>query len=177
MADQSRKYRPGMIVFREGESGDYACLVKSGNIELLKLATPELPPFATLGTGQMFGELALLDGSPRMATARASAAGEVELVIVDRARFVSKISNLTPTHRELFEFFAGFIRETPIWTKPLPMAEVPPLDSRAVRISQLIPAIESSDRMKTGDMFIDVMVKMLVHYAKRRLPPPAAPGA
>lgn len=177
MSDQSRKYRPGMIVFREGESGDYACLVKSGQIELLKLATPEVPPFATLAQGQMFGELALLDGSPRMATARASAAGEVELIIVDRTKFLSKIKNLSPTHRELFEFFAGFIRETPIWSKPKPLTEVPPLDARAQRIVQLIPAIENSDRMKTGDVFIDVMVKMLVHYAKRRLPPPAAPGA
>ncbi len=169
MSDQTRKFRPGAIVFREGESGDYACLVKTGQIELLKLATPNVPPFATLPPGHMFGELALLDGSPRMATARAGAT-ETEIVVVDRARFVAKLKNLTPTHRELFEFFAGYIRETPIWVKP-PAGQAPPeMDSRAKRIAALIPAIENSDRMKTGDAFIDVMVKMLIHYAKRRLP-------
>jgi CRP/FNR family transcriptional regulator, cyclic AMP receptor protein len=169
VSDQVRKYRPGTIVFREGESGDYACLVKTGEIELLKLATPNVPPFATLPPGHMFGELALLDGSPRMATARAGAK-ETEIVIVDRVRFQAKIKNLTPTHRELFEFFAGFIRETPIWVKPNFDQAPPELDARAKRIATLIPAIENSDRMKTGDAFIDVMVKMLVHYAKRRLP-------
>jgi CRP-like cAMP-binding protein len=171
LADQVRKFRPGTIIFREGEAGDYACLVKTGTVELLKLAAPEMPPFATLQPGLMFGELALLDGSPRMATARAGAT-ETELVVVDRTRFSTKLMILTPTHRELFDFFAGFIRETPIWTKPPPLAPTPPLDERAKRIAMLIPAIETSDRMKTGDAFIDTLVKMLVHYAKRRLPAP-----
>jgi hypothetical protein len=175
MADQTRKYRAGSTIFREGEIGDYACLIRAGEVELVKLDKPEAPPLAVLNGGQMFGELALLDGSPRMATARARA--ETEIIIVDRARFVTKMRSLTPTHRELFDFMASFIRETPVWTKPAFGETRPPLGDKAKRVTMLIPAIENADMLKTGDNFLDVMVKMLVHYAKRRLPPPEAPAA
>jgi CRP/FNR family cyclic AMP-dependent transcriptional regulator len=169
MADQTRKYRPGTIVFREGESGDYACLVKSGQVEVVKLANPDAPPIAVINPGMMFGELALLDNAPRMATARAKA--ETELVIVDRARFLTKLKGLSGSQRDIFELFAGFVRETPVWTKPIPMEARPPLGEKASRVQALMATVTMSGLLKSGDPFLDVLGNMLVSYAKRRLPP------
>jgi hypothetical protein len=169
MADQIRKFRAGMIVFREGESGDYACLVKTGEVEVVKLATPGAPPIATIGPGQMFGELALLDNAPRMATARAKV--ETDVMIVDRARFLLKIKGLSSSQRDIFELFAGFVRETPIWVKPIPNEVRPPLSEKAGRVQALMATVTMSGLLKSGDPFLDVLGNMLVHYAKRRLPP------
>ncbi len=171
MADQTRKYRPGMIVFREGESGDYACLVKSGEVELVKLAKPDAPPIATVNPGMMFGELALLDNAPRMATARTKS--ETELVIVDRARFLLKLKGLSGSQREIFELFAAFVRETPVWTAPIANEVRPPLGEKGGRVQALMGTVTMSGLLKTGDPFLDVLGNMLVNYAKRRLPPPA----
>ncbi|MBI3503387.1 MAG: cyclic nucleotide-binding domain-containing protein [Proteobacteria bacterium] len=171
MADQTRKYRPGMIVFREGESGDYACLVKVGEVEVVKLSNPAAPPIAIINPGMMFGELALLDNAPRMATARTKI--ETEVVIVDRARFIQKLKGLTPSQRDIFELFAGFVRETPVWVAPIANEVRPPLGEKAGRVQTLMATVTMAGLLKSGDPFLDVLGNMLVHYAKRRLPPPA----
>ncbi len=35
----------------------------------------------------------------------------------------------------------------------------------------MLPQIEHAHALTTGDAFLDVLAKMLIHYAKRRLPP------
>jgi hypothetical protein len=172
MADQIRKYRPGTLIFREGESGDYACLVRAGQIELVKLATPDAPPIATVGPGAMFGELSLVSKGPRMASARAK--GDVELLIVDRARFVLKMQALSATQREIFDLFTSFVRDTPVWEKPRPLEQAPPVSEKGQRVQKLLPTIAMAGLLKTGDPFLDVLGNMLVSYAKRRLPPEGA---
>lgn len=171
LGDQTRKYRPGTIVFREGESGDYACLVRSGAVELVKLANPAAPPIATVNPGMMFGELALIDNAPRMATARAKV--ETELLIVDRAKFLTKLKGLNPRQRELFDLLAAFVRETPLWTAPVYNEVRPPLSEKATKVQALVLSPALAELLKTGDPFLDVLGNMLVSYSKRRLPPPA----
>jgi CRP-like cAMP-binding protein len=66
-------FGPGAVIFEQGDRGDRLYIVKSGVLEIL--ATPvdgsEAIPVAYLGTGEVLGELALITGSPRSATARA----------------------------------------------------------------------------------------------------------
>ena len=171
IGDQTRKYRPGMIVFREGESGDYACLVRSGAIELVKLANPNAPPIATVNPGMMFGELALIDNAPRMATARAKV--ESELMIVDRAKFLTKLKGLNGRQRELFDLLTAFVRETPLWVAPVYNEVRPPPPEKAVKVQSLLGSPALTELLKTGDPLLDVLGNMLVSYSKRRLPPPA----
>jgi CRP-like cAMP-binding protein len=67
------EYGPGDVVFRQGDKGDRLYIVQAGVLEIL--ATPadgaEAQPVAYLGAGEVLGELALLTGSARSATARA----------------------------------------------------------------------------------------------------------
>ena len=59
----------GAILFREGEQGDALYIIAYGSIRILKTSKRGEEEVITLGTGAMFGELAMIDGSPRSATA------------------------------------------------------------------------------------------------------------
>ena len=66
-----RAYVPNEIIFEQGEEGLGLYVVRSGRVGVSVLENGREREIATLGRGQFFGELALLDGSPRSAQARA----------------------------------------------------------------------------------------------------------
>ena len=69
MADKS--FTDGEYIFREGESAAYAYVVKSGTVEITKHSTDGEQVLAELVAPTLFGEMALIDGNPRSAGARA----------------------------------------------------------------------------------------------------------
>ncbi|MGO8696916.1 MAG: cyclic nucleotide-binding domain-containing protein [Limisphaerales bacterium] len=62
-------YRPGDHVFAKGDISDEAYVVLRGKISIQ--LDQAAPPIAQLGDGKIFGELAFLDGAPRVAYAAA----------------------------------------------------------------------------------------------------------
>ena len=66
-----RDYVPNEIIFEQGEEGLGLYVVRSGRIRVSAVENGREREIAVLGRGQFFGELALLDGSPRSAQARA----------------------------------------------------------------------------------------------------------
>jgi CRP/FNR family transcriptional regulator, cyclic AMP receptor protein len=85
-----RIYSDGEIIFREGDAGDALYVIQSGKITITKKATSGELVIATLQSGEIFGEMALFDGLPRSATARAS--GNARILTVDKKRLFSTIS-------------------------------------------------------------------------------------
>lgn len=75
---EEKKYSNGQAVFREGDAGDGLYIIRKGSVKILKENKVRKKFIATLAEGEFFGEMALIDGSPRSATVEAS--GEVELV-------------------------------------------------------------------------------------------------
>jgi hypothetical protein len=67
---ERRTLKGGDTVFREGEQGSSAFVVQSGEVVITKLIDGEENELATIGVGGIFGEMALIDEQPRMATAR-----------------------------------------------------------------------------------------------------------
>jgi len=67
-----RKFRRNEVIFHQGDSGDSLHVVATGAVKiLLPSAEGEEAIIATLRPGDFFGELALLDGATRSATAAA----------------------------------------------------------------------------------------------------------
>ena len=67
-----RRFRRGEVIFHQGDPGDSLQVVASGAVKiLLPSAEGEEAIIATLRPGDFFGELALLDGATRSATAAA----------------------------------------------------------------------------------------------------------
>jgi hemolysin D len=75
----------GEYLFREGESGEYAYIVNSGKIEITKISANGEDVLVTLEPPSLFGEMALIDGSPRSASARAK--GDTIITEVTSAAF------------------------------------------------------------------------------------------
>ena len=76
-------YRPAEKVFNKGDAGNEAYVVMRGQIDIC--LEEGAKPIATIGNGQIFGELAFLDGAARAAVALAGQASI--LLVVQRTAF------------------------------------------------------------------------------------------
>jgi hypothetical protein len=91
----------GSFVFREGDAGSDMYIIESGTLEVLRSARGNVP-VATLGPGDFFGEMAILEDQPRFASVRAVSAARV--LRVDRAAFAGML-------RENFEIAVRIMRK------------------------------------------------------------------
>jgi CRP/FNR family cyclic AMP-dependent transcriptional regulator len=82
----SRKYRNGEQIFGQGSPGNSLYIVKAGLVEIAVTGSDGKPQtLALFGSGQVFGEFALLDGLPR--SAGAIARERSELLVLTRPEF------------------------------------------------------------------------------------------
>jgi CRP/FNR family transcriptional regulator, cyclic AMP receptor protein len=66
-----REFLADEVVFDEGEEGQAIYIVQQGEVMLCRQGEGEGGQIAVLGSGEFFGDLALLDNLPRAAQARA----------------------------------------------------------------------------------------------------------
>jgi CRP/FNR family transcriptional regulator, cyclic AMP receptor protein len=66
-----QRYEPGQEIVRQGDTGVGAFIIRSGKVDIVQDRDGKEQKIATLGPGEVFGEMALLDEFPRSATARA----------------------------------------------------------------------------------------------------------
>ncbi len=77
----NRKIVPqNSMIFGEGDIANCAYLLKSGKVEITTYRDGKRVLLATIHPNQLFGELALIDNSPRSATATTAAPSEVIFV-------------------------------------------------------------------------------------------------
>lgn len=85
-----RPYGGGDVVVREGDRAGGFFVVASGRVEVIKaLDTPRAKSLGTLGPGEFFGEMAMLDDHPRSATVRALE--DTECVLIRRSDFAAEL--------------------------------------------------------------------------------------
>ena len=87
-----RHYLKNEVVFDQGEEGQALYVVLSGKVLICRRGEPVTGWLAEIPAGALFGELALLDGAPRVAQARA--AEDCVLAALSRADF----GRLVETH-------------------------------------------------------------------------------
>lgn len=63
------QFVPNYEIFHEGDEGDCAWLIESGRVEIVKEGAAGAIRLGVLGPGEIFGEMALIDDAPRMASA------------------------------------------------------------------------------------------------------------
>jgi CRP/FNR family cyclic AMP-dependent transcriptional regulator len=84
-----KKLEPGETLFNEGDKGNAMYLIREGKIKITKGKGEEEKVLAVLKEGDFFGEMAIIDGSPRSASA--IAVTSTSLLIIDEANFRAKI--------------------------------------------------------------------------------------
>jgi CRP/FNR family transcriptional regulator, cyclic AMP receptor protein len=79
------------VIFEEGSTGRELFVVLDGQVEIAKVSGASKTVIVTLGKGEFFGEMAVIDGSARSATAIA-AAENTRVMRINHARFVYLVS-------------------------------------------------------------------------------------
>jgi CRP-like cAMP-binding protein len=85
------EYGIGEVIFEEGSTGRELFVVLDGEVEIAKLGGAGKTVIVTLGKGEFFGEMAVIDGSSRSASA-ISAAPNTRVMRINHARFVYLVS-------------------------------------------------------------------------------------
>ena len=80
-ADNFESYEAGQLIFEAGQPGEVLYVIKEGEVEILVGANV----VETLESGEIFGEMALIEHKGRSASARAK--GACQVVPVNEQRF------------------------------------------------------------------------------------------
>lgn len=84
-------YPGGETIFAEGSTGRDLYVVLDGRVEIVKETATGRTLIVSLGKGEFFGEMAVIDGSSRSASAVA-ASGGTKVMRINHARFVYLVS-------------------------------------------------------------------------------------
>lgn len=79
------------VIFEEGSTGRELFVVLEGEVEIAKMNGASKTTIVKLGKGEFFGEMAVIDGSARSATAIASLPN-TKVMRINHARFVYLVS-------------------------------------------------------------------------------------
>jgi CRP-like cAMP-binding protein len=83
--ETTRLYKKDDIIFCEGEPGDQLFIIQKGSVKIIKITENSEILLAVLKTGDIFGEMALLESKPR--AAGAVAYEDCQLMAVNRENF------------------------------------------------------------------------------------------
>jgi CRP-like cAMP-binding protein len=104
MADTVR-FKKGATIIHEGTTGSTAYLILSGSVEVYKKVGDEKLVLSRLVTGNIFGEMSLVDDKPRSATI--AALEDTEVRILSRERFESMLEQnpraVIPLLKQVFQ--------------------------------------------------------------------------
>ena len=100
------KYPPGSEIVRQGAQEAGLHLLLSGSAEVIVGDRV----VATLGPGEYFGEIAVIDGGPRSATVRSAGDEATKTFRISPAGFWSVVGDNPKALRQLLESLAGMLR-------------------------------------------------------------------
>lgn len=119
-----RVYEDGAIVFSQGDPGDALYGVVTGRVRISASTREGKEMFLNImEPGDTFGEIALLDGNPRTATATATAT--CELMIIPRGQFLALLQREPTLAIHLLQLLCQRIRWTSGWVEDSALLTVP----------------------------------------------------
>lgn len=96
---ERRFFPEDAVIIKEGEMGDVAFLIQSGNVEIFKTIEGQRVHLADIASGDIFGEMSLLFQENRTASARAKT--DCNLIFITGPTLESKLQKSDPTVRAI----------------------------------------------------------------------------
>jgi CRP-like cAMP-binding protein len=156
----AKKYCDGQMIFSEFERSDTFYLIQSGQVELLKLDENAQKTLAILKPMEMFGEMAILESSPRSATAIAH--GDCVLLEFNKKNFESLMMGLPELAMRLLKLFITRMYDSK--TRYFLLKKQDPHDRLAETFVQLVSEVPIENR--TGEeQMINANIELLVRLS------------
>jgi CRP-like cAMP-binding protein len=109
VAELSKICNDADYVVRQGEAGDCMYIVLSGELEVVRRSQGREFFLATLGPGDFFGEMSLIDNEPRTASVRS--VGQSEVMMLDRQNFLGQVQQDASLAFQILSKMAGRARD------------------------------------------------------------------
>ena len=103
-------FQDGQVIFADGSSGDWIYVLDEGEVEISKMVGGRKIVIEVLKPGDIFGEMAYIDKTPRSATATAK--GATVVGIVDRVFFDKEFNKLSADFQQMLRTVAFRLRRT-----------------------------------------------------------------
>jgi CRP-like cAMP-binding protein len=148
-----RRFRRGEVIFHLGDPGDALFVVVSGAVKItLPSEAGDEAILATLRPGDFFGELALLDGAPRSASA--AALEPTETLVLPRDRFRDLVATEPAIRDALLAALARELRRLTLHVEELHFLDI--AGRLAARLARL--ADEQGSRQADGTIRLDAPI-------------------
>ena len=103
-------YRPGERLFEKGDEGNAAFIILDGEVDVLVPTDGDEIAVATLGTGEIFGEMAVLCDQPR--STGIAAKNELRVLRLERSAIMQMLAEFPDISLELIKILAGRLEAT-----------------------------------------------------------------
>ncbi|HVS13398.1 MAG TPA: cyclic nucleotide-binding domain-containing protein [Thermoanaerobaculia bacterium] len=123
-AQYFRTFRAGEVIFTQGEPGDLMYVIEEGEVEIVHRAEEGAPEerLAVLQHGDFFGEMAVLEGEPRTASARART--ECRVLPVSGATFGKILRNNPEISVRMMRKLCGRLRSVEERLRQMQLAQL-----------------------------------------------------
>ena len=126
-----RRWRRGSVIFAKGEPGTGLMAVLAGTVKISVLSADGREIVLTLmREGDIFGEVALLDGHPR--TADATAMTDCELLVIERRDFIPFLRGHPDLTIQIIEILCSRLRRTTDQVRDITSRNLPTRLARAL---------------------------------------------
>lgn len=127
-----RKVKSGSIIFRKGDDGSHIYAVLSGVVRITTgSAGGKDTIFGLVLPGEIFGEIAVLDGGTR--SADAVAVGPCELIVVNRRDFIPLLSEFPTLGMRFIEVLCGRLRRSSEHVEDIVFLDLPQRLAKVIR--------------------------------------------
>ncbi len=107
---QSLSFDGGDVIFETGDAAQCAYLIQDGEVDVFLEKDGLIEVVDTLGPGEIFGEMALVDDKPRSAGAMAKV--RTTCIMVSRTVLEHQIKASTPLMRAMVRLFVKRLRRS-----------------------------------------------------------------
>jgi hypothetical protein len=167
---QRFRFAPGVRIFAQGDPGDLAFVVESGRVAIRqrragKGLETEIE-IAQIGAGAMFGELALIDGLPR--TASAVALATANCVAISPNQLDTHLAEASPELSQ--RLLLAFVRAVPAratWPDGKP-PQIP--SAELVAVHEAVTAGSALAKTEANTAFLRALYQTMCAYALARFP-------
>ena len=109
LSERELEFDDGQYLFREGDSGTEMFVIQEGQVRVTKRTDGAELHLSTLGRGDFLGEMALLEGMPRDADARA--VGPTRVLSIGQGGLLMRIRRDPTFALELLNAMSGRVRD------------------------------------------------------------------